>query len=48
MNAEDKYISVNEFKKTLADLDVKGFTPAVKKGIEIALSGADMRGNTNG
>lgn len=40
MNAEDKYISVNKFKETLANLDVKGFTPAVKKGIEIALSEA--------
>lgn len=40
MNAEDKYISVNKFKETLANLDVKGFTPAVKKGIEIALSDA--------
>lgn len=36
----DKYISVNEFKKTLANLNVEGFTPAVKKGIEIALSDA--------
>lgn len=40
MNTEDKYISVNEFKKTLANLDAEGFTPAVKKGIEIALSDA--------
>lgn len=40
MNTEDKYISVNEFKKMLANLDVKGFTPAIKKGIEIALSDA--------
>lgn len=36
----DKYISVNKFKEMLANLDVKGFTPAVKKGIEIALRDA--------
>lgn len=36
----DKYISVSKFKQTLANLDVKGFTPAVKKGIEIALNDA--------
>lgn len=36
----DKYISVSKFKQMLANLDVKGFTPAVKKGIEIALRDA--------
>lgn len=36
----DKFISVSKFKQMLANLDVKGFTPAVKKGIEIALNDA--------